>query len=111
MELTSPAGDLMVTGAWTGAALLSPKAAAPAPVLPTAGKFLLTPPAHGAPTLAAMTLRFFRLPVGISNAQARAAVETHGKFDSAFLRVEPCEADPDQKQLVIYVIYEDMGVA
>eukprot|EP00974_Lingulodinium_polyedra_P039729 3812876-Lingulodinium_polyedra.AAC.1 len=58
-----------------------------------------------------MTLRFFGLPVGITNEEARSAVETYGKLDSVFLRVEPSEEDPNLNQLVIYVIYEERTVA
>eukprot|EP00974_Lingulodinium_polyedra_P076378 7391377-Lingulodinium_polyedra.AAC.1 len=63
----------MVTGGWTGPSLAPPKPLLRAPVLPIAGRFLTAPVAPGGPSLASMTLRFFGLPVGVTNAEARTA--------------------------------------
>eukprot|EP00974_Lingulodinium_polyedra_P019417 1874487-Lingulodinium_polyedra.AAC.1 len=54
---------------------------------------------------------FFGLPTSLSEKDVHTADEINGKVDSAFPCVEPCEADPDQEQLVLYVIYADRAVS
>eukprot|EP00974_Lingulodinium_polyedra_P067144 6497376-Lingulodinium_polyedra.AAC.1 len=66
MELSSPAGDLMVIGGRAGPSLPPAKPVVRAPILPAAGLFLTTPIAPGPPSLVASILRFFGLPVNLT---------------------------------------------
>eukprot|EP00974_Lingulodinium_polyedra_P053992 5192080-Lingulodinium_polyedra.AAC.1 len=101
----------MVTGGWAGFSLPAARPVVRAPVLPTAGQFISAPPEPGAFSLASKTLRFYGLPTSLSEKEVHAAVETYGRVDIAFLCLEPCEADPDMEQMVVYVLYADMDIA